>query len=129
MNGPMSESLHSLGLFAKAVVDSEPWMRDPRCIPVPWRQIEPKSRLKLAVCWHDGVVRPTPPVARALEEVAARLRSAGHEIVDWDPKFHEEAADILVSSDMGITEFTFFKFKAQSLTYCSLGSHVYRRRC
>ena len=129
MNGPMSESLHSLGLFAKAVVESEPWMRDPRCIPVPWRQIEPKSRLKLAVCWHDGVVRPTPPVARALEEVAARLRSAGHEIVDWDPKFHEAAADILVSSTIEIADFIFFKVATQSFTDYSLGSYVYSRWC
>ncbi|EEH35611.2 acetamidase [Paracoccidioides lutzii Pb01] len=44
--------------------------------------VEPKQRLKLAVLWDDGLVRPTPRVLTALKETVEKLRSAGHEVVD-----------------------------------------------
>ncbi|RDA90709.1 hypothetical protein CP533_4948 [Ophiocordyceps camponoti-saundersi (nom. inval.)] len=85
VNGPMARTLADLELYCKAVIGAEPWLRDPRCIPLPWRVAEPPSRLRIAVLWHDGMVRPTPPVARALRTAVDRLRTAGHHVVDWDP--------------------------------------------
>lgn len=38
--GPMSHSPQSLELFTKTVVDSQPWLRDPKCHPIPWRGAE-----------------------------------------------------------------------------------------
>lgn len=96
VNGPMSQHLHDLSIFAKAVVGSEPWLQDPRCLPIPWRAVEKKQKLKIGVMRNDGIVLPTPPVARALEETVAKLRAAGHEIVDWAPHGHKEAIEILV---------------------------------
>lgn len=63
---------------------------------MPWRTVERKQRLKLAVLWDDGMVRPTPPVRRALRETVEKLRRAGHEVVDWEATGHEEGNDILV---------------------------------
>ncbi|RCI13550.1 hypothetical protein L249_5594 [Ophiocordyceps polyrhachis-furcata BCC 54312] len=85
VNGPMARTLADLELYCRALIGAEPWLRDPRCIPLPWRVVEPPSRLRIAVLWHDGMVRPTPPVARALRTAADRLRTAGHDVVDWDP--------------------------------------------
>lgn len=96
VNGPMSQHLHDLSVFAKAVVASEPWLQDPRCLPIPWRAVEKKAKLKIGVMRNDGVVLPTPPVARALEETVVKLRAAGHEIVNWAPDGHKEAIEILV---------------------------------
>ncbi|EEH20415.1 hypothetical protein PABG_02674 [Paracoccidioides brasiliensis Pb03] len=95
VNGPMAATLECIKLFASTVANSEPWVRDPKCIPIPWRTVEPKLRLKLAVLWDDGLVRPTPPVRRALKETVEKLRSAGHEIVDWEAAGHKEGVDIL----------------------------------
>jgi len=43
------------------------------------------------------MVRPTPPVQRALQETVEKLRRAGHDMVDWEPKLHNEAVQTLVS--------------------------------
>ncbi|KAL1850107.1 hypothetical protein Plec18170_007205 [Paecilomyces lecythidis] len=95
VNGPMAKTLPEIELFAKTVIDREPWIHDPKGLPIPWRSVEPKKTLKIAVLWNDGKVTPTPPVARALKETVEKLKSAGHEIVDWDPIGHQTAVNIL----------------------------------
>ncbi|KAE8370242.1 amidase signature domain-containing protein, partial [Aspergillus caelatus] len=90
--GPMARSLHSLTEATKAVIDSQPWDLDPRCIALPWRSAlyrEVQSRpLTIGVIWDDGVVKVHPPIQRALDHLVSKLRSAGHEIVTWDPVGH-----------------------------------------
>ncbi|GAP89722.2 putative fatty-acid amide hydrolase [Rosellinia necatrix] len=90
VNGPMTRTLADLEHYCKAVVDSEPWHADPRCLPIPWRAAAAAaalpSKLKVAILWHDGVVLPTPPVTRALRHAADRLTAAGHDVVDWSPE-------------------------------------------
>lgn len=95
VNGPMAKTLPEIELFAKTVVGQEPWIHDPKCLPIPWRSVEPKKTLKIAVLWNDGNVTPTPPVARALKETVEKLKSAGHEIVDWGPTGHQAAVKLL----------------------------------
>lgn len=70
-------------------------MLDPKCVPIPWRTVEKKKKLKLAVLRHNGVVTPTPPVARALKETVDKLKAAGHEIIEWDPTYHAEAETLV----------------------------------
>jgi amidase len=89
--------LSDLVLYSKAIVDAQPWLHDPRCLPIPWRDVPKLSKLKFGVMWHDGVVYPTPPVARALKHTVQKLRQAGHEVIDWEPTGHAEGAKILVS--------------------------------
>ncbi|CAO2656538.1 Nn.00g053410.m01.CDS01 [Neocucurbitaria sp. VM-36] len=98
--GPMSRNIDSLITVTKAVIDQGPWDRDPKCCPVPWRSdLFDRARsqpLVIAVMRDDGVVRPHPPIARVLEEVAAKLEKAGHEIVSWSPgDLHQECIDIM----------------------------------
>lgn len=96
VNGPMARHAADLALEARAVVDAQPWRHDPRMLPIPWRaDVAVPSTLKIAVLWHDGLVRPTPPVTRALADAVAKLRAAGHEVVDWDPRDQKEAVTLL----------------------------------
>ncbi|KAK6080289.1 fatty-acid amide hydrolase (amidase) [Seiridium cupressi] len=83
VNGPLTRTLEDLEFYCKTVVDSEPWLADPRCLPIPWRSVELPKKLKIAVMWNDGMALPTPPVTRALKAAVEKLRVAGHEIVDW----------------------------------------------
>jgi Asp-tRNA(Asn)/Glu-tRNA(Gln) amidotransferase A subunit family amidase len=98
--GPMSRSIDSLIAVTKAVVDAAPWNQDPKCCPVPWRSEifeDTRSRpLRIAVMTDDGVVRPHPPVTRVLNEIVAKLKHAGHDIVSWNPgSLHQECIEIM----------------------------------
>lgn len=97
VNGPMARELKDIKLFTKSVIETEPWLIDPKCVPIPWRTVETPKKLKIGVLWNDGIVTPTPPVARALKATVSKLRGAGHEVVDWGSDGHAEAAGILVS--------------------------------
>jgi len=96
VNGPMAKTLEDITMYSKAVIDAKPWLVDPTMLPIPWQPVEPKQKLKIAVMWNDGICQPTPPVARALKETVQKLKIAGHEVIDWDPKeFHLKALRIL----------------------------------
>lgn len=103
VNGPMAKSLEDITFYSKAVVDAQAWLADPKVLPIPWRPVERKSKLKIAVLWNDGIVQPTPPVARALRETVEKLKAAGHEIVGtWDPALHRSAVEVLVRSSKSV---------------------------
>lgn len=102
--GPLSTSLEGVKLFMKTVINSKPWLNEPSLVPIPWRDQEhyltkpSGKKLKVGVMWHDGIVKPHPPVTRALQEVVDKLK--GHEsveIVEWKPYEHDEAWSIISS--------------------------------
>ncbi|KAH8723157.1 amidase signature domain-containing protein [Phaeosphaeriaceae sp. PMI808] len=95
VNGPMGKTLTDITMYSKAIVDAQPWLVDPKVIPIPWRPVENKTKFKIAVLWNDGICLPTPPVTRALSETCGSLRKAGHEVVEWDPKLHGKALELL----------------------------------
>ena len=103
VTGPLSTSLEGVKLFMKTVIAAKPWIREPSLIPLPWKyggllkeDEEGRKTVKVAVLWDDGVVRPHPPVLRALKEVAEKLKGVeGVEVVDWKPYKHEEASQII----------------------------------
>lgn len=95
VNGPLARTLDDIELEAKTVVDSKPWLHDPRMVPLPWRNVELPTKLHIAVMWNDGMVEPTPPVTRALKNVVEKLKASGHDIVEWDPKDQAQGLSLL----------------------------------
>ncbi|KAI9754384.1 MAG: hypothetical protein M4579_004722 [Chaenotheca gracillima] len=103
--GPLSTSLAGIKLFMKVLLDAKPWVTEPSLVPLPWRDDVSHLRrgpegvkLRVGVMWNDGVVKPHPPVIRALKEVAEKLRRvAGVEVVDWQPYKHDLAWEIIAS--------------------------------
>lgn len=81
--GPMATSLATTEYFMESLIASSPWSLDPTAVPIPWRKelaTPPANRkLRLGVVFDDGVVKPQPPVARAMRETVDALRAAGHE--------------------------------------------------
>jgi amidase len=99
--GPLSTSLEGIKLFIKTLVDAKPWYKEPSLLPFPWKVEDAfqGKKLKIAVLWDDGVVKPHPPVTRALKEVVEKLKLTGEvEVVDWKPYRHDIAWEIIVSS-------------------------------
>ncbi|KAF1911632.1 amidase signature domain-containing protein [Ampelomyces quisqualis] len=98
--GPMSRNMDSLIVATRSIIEAAPWDLDPKCCPIPWRSDEFESArsrpLIIAVMRDDGVVTPHPPIIRVLEDVAAKLEAAGHEVVPWQPgTLHQECIDIM----------------------------------
>ncbi|EUC56516.1 general amidase [Rhizoctonia solani AG-3 Rhs1AP] len=110
--GPMSNSLSGLKVFTKAIIDARPWLRDPLCIRKPWDDeayalVEhggPGVKKCFAMLYDDGLVKPHPPVFRAMEMMKSALVAAGHEgkcsqskekqifLADGDEDFKRECA-------------------------------------
>jgi amidase len=95
VHGPMARSVADLRLWAESVVSTCPWLKDPKCIELPWRPVALPAKLKIAVLWDNGIVTPTPPVQRALKGVVEKLKAAGYEVVDWPSTDHAEAVELL----------------------------------
>ncbi|KAL2021891.1 hypothetical protein VTK56DRAFT_6486 [Thermocarpiscus australiensis] len=99
--GFMSTSLDGLELALRSILSTQPWLRDPSVVPIPYRQeIVDQYRkrgnldgtaksselpLKLGILWTDGVITPHPPIMRGLHAVANAMEQAGHKLVNWNP--------------------------------------------
>ncbi|KAL4926506.1 amidase signature domain-containing protein [Aspergillus undulatus] len=90
--GPMARDIDSLCYISRLIADSQPWKLDPRCPPLPWNEsvfegIQSRP-LVIGLILDDGVVKVHPPIARALQEIAEKLKANGHELVTWDTSDH-----------------------------------------
>jgi len=56
INGPLARSLDEVELFASTVIGAEPWKVDPKCLPIPWRIVEERAKLRIGVLWDDSMV-------------------------------------------------------------------------
>ncbi|KIW17130.1 hypothetical protein PV08_04321 [Exophiala spinifera] len=96
--GPLAKRLSSLVAVTRAVLNSQVWLQDPKVVPIPWREDVYRGvlnqRLRIGLIIDDRVVEPHPPVKRAVQEAAALLRNAGHEIVPWDTSEHMSFIEI-----------------------------------
>ena len=78
-----------------SILSTEPWLRDPVVIRMPWNLEMEKSTLarakpdgsanqdlplKFGVFWTDGVVGPQPPIERGLRLLHDLLKSRGHKV-------------------------------------------------
>jgi amidase len=103
--GPLATNAASLRLITQALLDQKPWDFDPMVHEIPWRYMEENSinenihdgrgmekkggKLCFGVLKTDGVVKPMPPVRRAIDELVSALEKAGHEVVEWAPPSHK----------------------------------------
>ncbi|KAI2773959.1 amidase [Daldinia loculata] len=97
--GPISTSLEGLRVFTKSIIDQKPWLKQPSLVGLDWRdsaQYYPNRKLRVGVIYNDGVVRPHPPVLRALNEFVGKLqKSPDIEVVEWKPWKHDLAWSII----------------------------------
>lgn len=94
--GPLSSSVDGLELFMKAYMAKNPWESDQQLVPLPWREepVPKPSELTIGIIYDDGVVKPHPPIIRALKEVEEKLKAAGVNVVSWKPHRVYEAVEV-----------------------------------
>ncbi|WVQ95446.1 hypothetical protein IAU59_002543 [Kwoniella sp. CBS 9459] len=99
--GPMCRSFRDLDLWIRTVISAEPWKRHPTVLKMPWKVDEVVfiggERPKIGVMWDDGVVRPQPPIRRAMKYAVEKLKKAGFELVDVTPYRSAEAWELISS--------------------------------
>lgn len=95
--GPMCRSAKDVRLFMSTLASLEPWLRDPQCVPLPWRS--ELEQLPKQLCFGfgmgDGHVTPSPPLRRAMEITKRKLLAAGHLVIDFIPNEYVEATEII----------------------------------
>jgi Asp-tRNA(Asn)/Glu-tRNA(Gln) amidotransferase A subunit family amidase len=92
----MGHSPRDLKLYSKIIVDTKPWLVDPKIVPIPWRPVELPRQLSFAVIKSNNVINPFPPVARALDITIQKLKDAGHELIEWELTDQHEPAELSV---------------------------------
>lgn len=81
--GPMAISLRTCDLFMKALSASEAWKYDDSCLHLNrWDTRLKHTNLRIGFVRNDGMYTPWPPVRRAMEEAATKLRASGVELVE-----------------------------------------------
>ncbi|KAI0089886.1 general amidase [Irpex rosettiformis] len=95
--GPMANSLCAVKRFTKAIIDGKPWKKDPLVVKKPWSHEEYALSehgdgvgMCFAIMWDNEVVKPHPPLIRAMELTKKALEAVGHKVVDWTPHKHLE---------------------------------------
>ncbi|EXJ84240.1 hypothetical protein A1O3_04907 [Capronia epimyces CBS 606.96] len=93
--GPMCHSIRDVELICQVVTKANPWYQDPNVVQKPWlpRPAIP-TKLSIGLLKFDQVVMPHPPILRALDDAATKLKAAGHEVVEFTPYQHQRAWDI-----------------------------------
>ncbi|EIW65189.1 general amidase [Trametes versicolor FP-101664 SS1] len=95
--GPMTNSLEGVKLFTKAIIDAKPWRKDPLAVRKEWSAREyalgdhgEGGKMCFAIMWDNGLVKPHPPLVRAMEIAKKALEAAGHTVIDWENHRHLE---------------------------------------
>lgn len=93
--GPMATTARSLKLLMQSVLERRPWNHDPMVHELPWRSSvekdlqsvikESPSMLAFAILRHDEMVKPQPPVSRAVKSIEEMLRRQGHQVSERSP--------------------------------------------
>lgn len=108
--GPMSRYLEGIEVFMDTVLAAEPWKVEPALVPLPWRPVSFDRSIKIGIALHDGTVLPHPPITRALQELADKIRALpGFEVVDFPLYKLDEAwaiASSLYFTDGGAADLT-----------------------
>ena len=59
--GPMARDIESLRLTMAVVLQSEPWLKDSKVPPLPWRSVMPTSPLNFGIVHGHGAANLHPP--------------------------------------------------------------------
>lgn len=123
---PMARTLNDLTYFTRSFVGMKPWEYDHTVHPIPWREVERKTRFKVGLMTTDSVVPPSPAIARGLKTTATALEKAGHRVQEISfpssatPAYGLQIASVLLNADGGKTWRTPFR----SFEMCDPGANV-----
>ncbi|KAH3901799.1 uncharacterized protein SCDLUD_001579 [Saccharomycodes ludwigii] len=95
--GPLANNPEDIKLYMSTFLDAEPWKADNYMLRMPWRKDVKLDleNLKIGIVYDDSVVKPAPPMLRALKLAAESLKKAGATVLEWEALDVPEAMDIV----------------------------------
>lgn len=90
--GPLARSIDGLEAWMKAVLAQAPRDAD---TSQGWRSSVDLADFTVGVMWDNGIIRPHPPMLRALGTAVDKLKAAGVKVVEWEPYDHQRGLDLL----------------------------------
>lgn len=100
--GPHAKYLDDLKFFVKVILDSKPWLYDPKVSPIPWRDGELPKNPTFGIMKNNGFITPHPPIVRALEEIKSSLEKQGYEVIEWDPPISHREGQLNLTAIFGV---------------------------
>ena len=83
----MGSSISCLQITFRSLQSTQPWLRDPDVVELPWRsekeilaKSEAATRTIFGVFADDGIVTPHPPIRRAIRTVVGALQAANYQV-------------------------------------------------
>lgn len=93
--GPVCRSVRDNMYYIESILQTEPWKEEPYLVPIPWREVSPKSPITIGFFVDDGVAKPHPPVISALKRLVSRLETqTGFRVIEWKPFEHSRGYEI-----------------------------------
>jgi amidase len=95
--GPMGRSLRDMDLVTRVILDTQPYLEDPRLIPTAWKGINAPvlKRLRVGIIENDGYIEPQPPVKRAIAWAREILSNTKYkDLVEVKTFRQHKAADV-----------------------------------
>ncbi|GAD96256.1 acetamidase [Paecilomyces variotii No. 5] len=102
---PMARTLNDLTYFTRSIIGMKPWKYDYTVHPIAWREeLEKEAKekqLRVGLMTSDGVVPPTPAIARAIATTVTALTAAGHTVSEITPPANADpTAGLILASQL-----------------------------
>jgi len=95
--GPMGRSVEDVELFTRVLFAATPANNAEGIAPVPYKEVELPSKLRIGYYFEDGFIRTSPANRRAVQETIDALQKAGHEVVKFELPFSLQVIQLFVS--------------------------------
>ncbi|SCU89166.1 LAME_0E02432g1_1 [Lachancea meyersii CBS 8951] len=92
VQGPLARSIEELETYMRVYInEGQPWLYDPQCVPIQWREPKLPSKIRIGVLYDDNLVTPFPAITRGIKETVAKLsENSEFEFVNLNPKWFSE---------------------------------------
>ena len=99
--GPMGRTVQDVEILSRVLFASSPANDYEGIAPVPYRDVQLPSKLRIGYYFEDGFVRTSPANRRAVQETVDALRKAGHELVEFELPYGPRAIQLFAALTSG----------------------------
>jgi Asp-tRNA(Asn)/Glu-tRNA(Gln) amidotransferase A subunit family amidase len=93
----MGRTVEDVERLSRVLFSSTPANDSEGIAPVPYRDVQLPSKLRIGYYFEDGFIRTSPANRRAVQETIDALEKAGHEVVKFELPFGPQAIQLFAA--------------------------------